>query len=94
MPAYRQSRLGGPSSRSLELGEILVHELDGHRALADGRGDPLDGALPHVAGDEDPRHARLEEVGITLEPPLRPGSEIAGYIPPREDEPVVVSAPA
>ena len=41
--------------------EVLVDELHGHRALADGRGqrfvEPTD-----IAGGEDAGHARLEQV--------------------------------
>ena len=39
---------------ALILSEKLVHVADAHRALADPRGDALDGARPHVA---DGKHA-------------------------------------
>src|SRR5436190_17586101 len=43
--------------------EVLVHELDGHRSLADGRRATLRRARAHVPGGENPRNARLEQVG-------------------------------
>src|ERR1700751_4003038 len=49
--------------RALHPPEALVPEPDGHRALADGRCDPLDRARVDVADREDSRPAGLEEVG-------------------------------
>ena len=46
-----------------------MDELDGHRALADRGGHALDRAVPHVAGDEDAGHARLEQVRVAVERP-------------------------
>src|SRR3954447_4785669 len=43
--------------------EVLVHELDGHRALAAGRSAALRRARAHVPGGENPRDAGLEQVG-------------------------------
>jgi uncharacterized membrane protein YfcA len=40
--------------------EVVVHEADGHGALAYRTRDALDGARADVAGGEDARHARLE----------------------------------
>ena len=52
--------------RALVL-EVLVHEGDGHAALADGGRDTLDRAEPHVATGEDAGNARLEQVGVAVE---------------------------
>jgi hypothetical protein len=46
--------------RRLGLGQVLVYKLHGHRTLAERRGDPLDQAVSHVAGGEDPRRDRAD----------------------------------
>src|SRR3954452_13929761 len=46
--------------------EVLVHEGDGHAALADRGGDALDRSVADVAAGEDAGHARLEQVGVAL----------------------------
>ena len=51
-----------------------MHEGDRHAALADGGGDALHRARAHVAAREDARHARLEQVRISVE---RPAARIA-----------------
>jgi hypothetical protein len=51
------------------LSEVLVHEGDRHAALADCRGDALDGAESDVAAGEDARDAGLEEVRVAVELP-------------------------
>ena len=61
-----QDEPGGDDAGAEDTGrshllEVLVDELDGHRAFADGRGDALDRAGPHVARGEDARPARLEQ---------------------------------
>ena len=57
---------------ALVLVEELVHLLYGHRTLADGRCHALDRAVSHVAGEEDPRRARLERHRFALQ--LPPGA--------------------
>ena len=54
-----------------QVGEVLVDEPDRHRALADGRRDPLDRVRPDVAGAEDPRDVRLEQERLAGQPPAR-----------------------
>ena len=51
----RAERLKRHRSSRLQGRQVLVHELDGHGALADRAGDALDGPMSHVAGDEDAR---------------------------------------
>src|SRR5689334_16495730 len=48
----------------------LMHEGDGHAALADGGGDAFDGARAHVAAGEDAGDAGLEEVGVAVLVPV------------------------
>src|SRR5437899_4928942 len=62
----------GPSPTARRYGcapshllQVLVHERDRHRALADGGGDALDGAGPHVAGGQHARVTGLQQVRIT-----------------------------
>ena len=45
-----------------QLLQVTVHEHDGHRALADGGGDPLGRLGADVAGDEHAGHAGLQVV--------------------------------
>ncbi len=51
--------------------QVPVHEHDGHRALADRRGDPLGRLGPHVAGHEDPGDAGLQVIGRPVQRPVR-----------------------
>src|SRR5687767_11844229 len=44
----------------------LMDERDRHAPLANRGGDPLHGTGPHIAAAEDPRHAGLEQVGVSL----------------------------
>jgi hypothetical protein len=45
----------------VDAGEVFPHEPDRHRALADGRCDPLDRTAAHGAGGGHARPARLEQ---------------------------------
>ena len=56
--------------------EVLMHEGDRHAALADGGGDALDRAEPHVAAGEDAGHARLEQVRVAVERPAPAGAHV------------------
>jgi hypothetical protein len=57
-----------------------------HRALADGPGHTLDGAVPRVAHREYARHAGLERQRLTLQPP-----SLRGNVTPRQDVLAVVA---
>src|SRR5262245_8198277 len=64
-----------------------MNERDGHGALADGAGDPLDRVVTDVTGGEEARQARLEEEGLPVEIPAgRRLDAQAG-----EDEPLLVA---
>jgi hypothetical protein len=41
---------------SLHFGQILMHELHDHRALANARGYTFHGAMPYVANYKDARN--------------------------------------
>src|SRR5918997_256969 len=56
-------------SRTSDLHQVLVDELDGDCALADGRGAALDRAVTHVTSDEDAWHARLQKERVPIRPP-------------------------
>jgi hypothetical protein len=67
--SYRFLRFGD----GLLLLQVLVHEADGGRAVADRRGDACDRAVPDVARGEHTRHARLEREGFAARAPVRTG---------------------
>ena len=76
----RASAAAGVRSSLLQ---VAVHERDGHRALADGRGDPLHRLGPDVAGDEHAGHAGLQEVRVAVQRPAgrrRPSSSRPGPV--------------
>ena len=75
------SRAGWTSSHVLEA---LVNELNRHGTFADGRGDALHGAGPHIAGREDAWPAGLQQKR------LPPGSPVWGtcQFRPGPDEPL------
>ena len=52
-----------------------MHEGDRHAALAHGGRDTLHRAQPDVAAREDPRGARLEQVGVAVELPATGGGD-------------------
>src|ERR1019366_6483062 len=64
--------------------EALMDELNRHGAFADGRGDALHGAGPHIAGREDAWPAGLQQKR------LPPGSPVWGtcQFRPGPDEPL------
>ena len=68
-----KSSAGAGRRRASDRRQVAVHEVDRHRALADGRGDPLHRVEPHVAGGEHPGHARLQRE-------RRPGQRPAGGV--------------
>src|SRR5712692_5371534 len=51
--------------------EVLMHELDRHRALADRGSDAFDRVGPHVAGREHAGAAGLEQKRLPLAGPVR-----------------------
>ena len=74
MPLTPEPRhASGEATAAAALGvlEVLVHEGDRHAALADRGGDALDRAEAHVAAREDARDARLEQVRVAVELPVR-----------------------
>src|SRR5437867_1940872 len=70
----------------------LMDERDRHAAFADGRRNALHRPVPHVAGREDPRNARLEQEGITVEWPrsLLSRDEVLD-VAPRANESLVIA---
>src|SRR5687767_5493664 len=72
------------ASRTSDLPQVLVDELDGDGALADGRGTALDRAVAHVSCDEDARHARLQQEGVPIWAPALGALSFVHHIRPRE----------
>src|SRR5229473_7660153 len=58
-------------SASLNLCQILVHELHDHGAFADAGSDALDGAVADIAYDKNSRHIRFEQPRIAIQCPGR-----------------------
>src|SRR5687768_13385789 len=73
-------------SRTSDLPQVLVDELDGDCALADGRGAALDRAVAHVSCDEDARHARLQQERVPMRPPALGTLPLVHHVRPREDK--------
>src|ERR687897_902786 len=85
----RQSRTR--SSGTSDLPQVLVDELDGDGALADGRGAALDRAVAHVSSDEDTWHARLQQERVPIWPPALGTLPFMHQIRPREDKATLVA---
>src|SRR5919112_1374593 len=85
----RQSRTR--SSITSDLPQVLVDELDGDGALADGRGAALDRAVAHVSSDEDTWHARLQQERVPIWPPALGTLPFMHQIRPREDKATLVA---
>ena len=87
------NRLSGAEvvERASDRRQVAVHEVDRHRALADGRRDPLHRVEPHVAGREHPGHAGLQRERRTRQRPR--GCAWAGPSRswPGDDEALVVA---
>src|ERR671920_1750004 len=79
----RQSRTR--SSGTSDLPQVLVDELDGDGAFADGRGAALDRAVAHVSRDEDARHARLQQERVPIRPPALGALAFVHQIRARQD---------
>src|SRR5215469_6230274 len=60
------SVIGDMPQASLDLGQVLVHELDYHSAFSDSRGDALHGAVTHIANYEDTGNVGLQQTGIAV----------------------------
>src|SRR4051812_22975232 len=73
-----------PSRSKLHLFEILVHELDGHGALADCGSDSLDGTGSHVPGGKDAGMAGLQQERASFRRPVRRVSKLRA----RADKPL------
>src|SRR5215213_9011253 len=85
----RQSRTR--SSGTSDLPQVLVDELDGDGALADGGGAALDRAVAHVPSDEDAWHARLQQERVPIWSPALGTLPILHQIRPREDKATLVA---
>ena len=70
--------------------EVLVDKCDGHAALAYAAGNALDRAMTHVAGSEEPGHARLERQGLATEQTERVAQSGLRKIGVGEDEAATV----
>src|SRR5947209_1219857 len=58
-------------SASLDLRQILVHELHDHGAFADAGSDALDRPVTNIAYHENSRHIRFEQPRIAIQGPGR-----------------------
>src|ERR687890_1088216 len=79
------------ASRTSDLPQVLVDELDGDCALADGRGAALDRAVTHVTSDEDAWHARLQKERVPIWPPALGTLTPLNQIRSREDKATFVA---
>src|ERR687894_1363247 len=79
------------ASRTSDLPQVLVDELDGDCALADGRGAALDRAVTHVTSDEDAWHARLQKERVPIWPPALGTLTPLHQIRSREDKATFVA---
>src|SRR5437867_12827790 len=71
---------------------VLVHEGNGHAALAHARGDALDRSVADVACSENAGHARLEQIRIALDRPVAAALRVEiGNVAPGAD---VAAGPA
>src|SRR5919112_2264109 len=85
----RQSRTR--SSGTSDFPQVLVDELDGDGALADGRGAALDRAVAHVSSDEDTWHTRLQQERVPIWSPALGTLPITHQIGSREDKATLVA---
>ena len=65
---------------------MLVDELHGDAALADGAGDEIDGAGAHIANDKDPGHAALQQERVAVNVPALGPFAAVEQLRPGEDE--------
>src|SRR5215203_3119751 len=77
--------------RTSDLPQVLVDELDGDGALADGRGTALDRPVAHVSSDEDTWHARLQQERVPIWSPALGTFPFMHHIRPREDKATLVA---
>src|ERR687893_1221308 len=83
----RQSRTRASlASRTSDLPHVLVDELDGDGAFADGGGAALDRTVAHVTSDEDAWHARLQQERVPIWPPAFGTLPCLHQIRPRENK--------
>jgi hypothetical protein len=68
-----------------------VDEVDHHCAFADRGSDSFDRPVPHVAREERPRVARLEEVRFSPERPRRLPAIIVQQVRPGDEKAVLVA---
>src|SRR5260221_8870884 len=76
---------------SLDLGQILMHELDDDSAFADTGCHPLYRAVPHVANDKNTGNVRLQQPWIAVERPAFGSLSIFKQIGARQNEAALVT---
>jgi hypothetical protein len=65
--------------------QVVVDQLDGYRAFADGRRHPLHRPRSNVAGGEHARDAGLQQHGPTFDRPRRRRLPVSEYVRARKD---------
>src|SRR5260370_32352004 len=68
--------------QSLHLGQILMHELHDHGALAYPRGDAFHRAMAHVTNHKNSGDIRFEQARGTVQRPAFRPLAIVPHIPP------------
>src|SRR5262245_22845641 len=77
LTATQRGRDTGDRSRSAaNLVEVLMHEGDGHAALAHRSGDALDGTKADIPTGKDARDARLQEERVPVALPPSGGANV------------------
>src|SRR5579863_2027878 len=76
---------------SLNLGKILMDELNHDCPFANSGSHSLDGAVAHIADNKNSRHTGFEQAGITVEIPAIGPFPVAKKIRSGEDEPAIVA---
>src|SRR5262249_11592929 len=65
--------------------QILMHELNSVCAFSDARGDPFDGTITHIAGDEHAGDARFQQPLIAVERPALGTFPLGHEVSARQD---------
>src|SRR5688572_2835185 len=86
---WLEGAIGGPIDGPIDgrgTGKDLVNEGHCHGALAHRGGDALGRGAPHVAGNQDARHAGFEPVGLARQRPAAHAlAAVAFEVGTRED---------
>src|SRR5436853_4286501 len=69
LAAFPNSACTLAATVSLHFSQILMHELNDHRAFAYSGGHAFHRTVPHVAHHENSRNIRLQQSGIAIERP-------------------------